>query len=602
MGGELKKDAPLRKERAGTKQRSRLLSLLGRIVPSKRFSVGIDLGAYSARFVVVEKRGKGEFLRDSWKVEKGGRNESEAFDEVVDLLTKSLKRIAGMWTHREIPVFLAISGRDEIVKKLAMPAMPRRELKKALILKFEKELTSQADDITIGYCVRRDRSPEEEQNPEITAAMFKSESLEDITRPFEAAGFLSVNPVASSMLYSRVMPGEQECMLVDIGLEKTIVYAASPGKPYLYREIAFGGASLTGVLTGRFSYAKGVLELNSEAAENLKRKYGVSSEHRVADHSGDAALSYIPIILRTELAKLTDELRRTLDYAKTGLGIMPPVLCLSGGGSSLPGLVPYLEQGLGVKVKLVAFDDLRLVVGSDASSRVPPHELGLALAAAKWNEPQGILLTRASWLRRTMGTETRLFRTAAVLLAGFIALYSSKSVGVVRESKVDTVLTNYSTLMASDLGLRAKELDEEKKALTGQRSILSFTPPVRPDVVSLLREVSHIVPTQVTLTRMEMVPEGSSAGDISSSTPEIVKLSEEATESKSSTLYLEGVVNADRLLLESELSGFTRTLQSSGLFQGVKVLAWGRDTGNKRESLSFALTVDIADWSEGAGK
>lgn len=601
MGGGSVKATGFWKRRAGRGIRSRCRDTLGRIVPSIRFVAGVDVGAHSARFVIVERAGTRRILRDAWRGERGARTEKEMCDEVIDRLIESLMCVAGRWTWREISCVLAVSGRGEIVRKLVMPSMPRKELRKALVLAFEKEFALEEGEVTIGSSPLSERSAKDDGPLERTAVLFRSLSLDEIMRPFQEAGFLEVNPVASQMLFARELPPGTAGVLVDIGLEKTRVFASSPDKSFLYREIGMGGANLTQALTGRFSYAKGVIELNVEGAENLKRKIGVRSASIGDEGLPDATYAHVPAILRMELGKLADELRRTLDYAKSDLGMVPAFVCLSGGGASLPGIVPYLEKSLGERVKLLDLDDLGVDWESEGPPPVPPHEIGLAVSASMWSDPEGILLTPASRLSRRLELERRLFKSAAILVACFIAAYSSLSVGLARESKVDAVLTNYSTLMATDLGRRAKDLDEERRMLTRLRSVFAFTPRLRLDTTSLLRELSHLVPEPIVLTKIEILPHGSHSERSSSFPGDEAQGWRESHADSTSLLFVEGSVESEPLLLESELSRLTQVLQRSGFFEDVRVISWGREKAEGKERLSFSISMGIIEREKGGG-
>ncbi len=575
-------------------------SLTGKLVPSLRFRAGIDIGSRSASLVILERAGSRWILRGSALKEYGTGQKHEAVGELLRNLEQSLQGIVGRWACRDVPIFLAVSGKNEVVKRVVTPFMKHRELKEALLLRFERESSSVHEGVGMGYRIERQRTDGDDRMFEVTVSVVKGDILEDFVEPFENAGFADIRPVAVSLIYRDALVCDEPYLILDMGRERTGFYASVPGKTALYREVGMGGENLTEALTGRFSSSKGVLELTGEHAERLKKKYGVSSELIRSDRTAEEAYELIPEILKSELDKLIAEIRRTVQYMKSTLGSPPSRIFLSGGGSSLPGVTTYLREVHGVEVKLLEYPDTVLGTDEGENTPLPANLLTLALVGPLGLGRQGILRTARYRVRKLLRLERRIFRNAVATTAAFIAGYTILTQGITEKSKIDTVLMNYSTIMATDLGIRARKLNGEKEELLLLERFLRNDFPAGPDMVTLMRELSHIVPDCVMLTRLEIISNDTSGGPGPGGSQKLMMPESAGDEWPGPIIVIDGVIDAGPLYLEANLSNFNRILNESGLFEDVRLISWERSEEKRENVLTFSVMCSMHPWLRGA--
>lgn len=577
---------------------SRALKLLSRVDSSKRYGVGVDFGSFSMKFSVLEfNNGKG-IMRDSRIMERGKRGEEEVVGDCIKALTESLKRVVGKWSYRDVPVYLAISDRKVLVKRVFLPKMPVREIRKALALKLENEIELASDRVVIGFRLNRGKNEGDEKNYEVTVAAASSDFLEEMIRPFEEAGFTDIRPVSASMIYGDMLNTTIPSMLVDIGLMRTGLYITSGGISHLYREIGIGGQNFTRSLTGRFSYSKGVLEFDEEVAENMKRKYGVSREKLEEDEYKDEATSHIPIILRPLVDKLSDEIKRTVEHASSSLRIVPRKLILVGGGSSMPGLAEHLGSQLELEVKSADHSDFRWEVSCTSKESIRFHEIAMAVEVALWKGNNELLIPSEYKWRRRSHFERKAFRYASLLSTALIVFFSILGKDIVAESKGNAVLIDSGKLMTMELGDDAQKLGMERKQLNQWKKMLNIRLPDGPDMVAILKELSNIIPNYILLTRLEVIPEAMRESDESASLAGEMSEEVEETENKNRFLVLmDGLVIAEPLFQEAYLSKFNLILNKSGFFDRTRIMSWERVKEKDMERLSFSISCRLGDWA-----
>lgn len=577
----------------------KIRSALGRIVPSQKFKVGVDIGTGSSSFVILERVQSRWILAATFSVEYTTEHMDEALGELAGELESSLLDKVGRWGYQDIPVMVAISGKNEVVKRIVMPVMGERELKEALRLRFEREGASLSRDVGMGYRIEKERTEGDERSQEVTVSLVKMSILEECVKIFESAGFTDIRPVASSLTYRDSLILDEPYLFLDMGQDRTGFYASVPGMTALYREVGIGGSSLTEALTGRYSSSKGVLELSQQKAERLKKKYGISIEQIESDVDAEEVYEQIPEILKSELDKLVAEIKRTVNYMKTNLGSAPAQLILAGGGSCLPGISDYLRDTIGVEVNRLDYPQTALMTGSGGEEHLPAHLVFPAVSASLTDVKQSFLIPPAYRVRRFIQLESRIFRYAVASIGTFIIALSFMTGGMSKKTRIDSVLMNYSTIMASDLGTKARDLDARKQELSRRAAFLDFDLPPGLDIVTLLREFSHITPEYVILTKFEVVTDDSSVGLRTGGSPRLMIPGSENENFEGPVVLLEGTIDAEPLFLEAYFSKFNRKLLESGLFDNVKVISWERGEENRKSVLTFSLMCSMAARLEG---
>jgi Tfp pilus assembly PilM family ATPase len=573
--------------------------MLSRIDISRKLRIGVDIGSHSAKFVIVEMTRGGGILKAYWTREKKSLEEADLIYELTTELRKNLKAIAKGWSYKNIPVYLSISGRNLIMKKLSLPKMPAKEMKNAMTLKLTKEIESSPENVVFGYRINSPSSETQQIKCEVTVAAMNAAYLDEKIRSFEAAGFHDIRPLPVPMVISEQISSRASCVILDIGLDRTGIYVLSENVPFLYREVNIGGASFTEVLTGQFSYSGGVLELDREKAEELKRKYGISHDKVKEDTNADEALSNVPGILIAAVDKFSNEVKRTLDYAASSANLVPQKVILAGAGSSMPGLREHLEKGLGINVKYAGIEDFEWEVNTAENFVDSLHVTIFPVLAAMWAGKKELLIPEAYRMRKLIYTERKVFRYAAIIITGFILAYSTFTSDVATGLKGNTLLLDSPTIMNSELGISAQNLDRELKELDSWKRALSVDLPEGPDIEILLKEISHIIPDYIVLTELDMIPESDERFKNAPQTSGDADFQQKGDNTKGFVLLMKGQVVAEPLLLEAYLYKFKLILNESVLFDGTRILSWNRMEGKKGDRLLFSASCELSSLLEG---
>jgi type IV pilus assembly protein PilM len=259
---------------------------------------------------------------------------------------------------------ISICGRELIIKKVQIPAVPAKELHDAVQLEAEHHIPFAIDEVFIDYHVVGESGGNLDL---ILVAVKKTKVMEYIT-VVEAAGFtpvvVDVDSFALSNQFEINVGGQTEeaVALIDIGASVMKTNVMRSGASIFARDIPFGGNHYTQAIASRL----GVPFKQAEAAK-LGRDPKVEW----------AALS--PAVEEVS-HELSLEVQRTFDYfASTAESERIGKIVLSGGCAQVPGLTDYLASNWGIPVELARPFD-RVTVADAYADAV--HGAGSALAVA----------------------------------------------------------------------------------------------------------------------------------------------------------------------------------------------------------------------------
>ena len=314
---------------------------------------------------------------------------------------------------------------------------------------------------------------------------------------------------------------EAVCML-DIG-ESNAELAIFKGKTLMFsRKIPVAGREFTKSMMGVLVSDRGKTELTYDEAERIKREVGIPAEGEPKIIEDKISTTQILAMLRSPAEQLVTEIERCFDYYReeSGGGKIDSVTVF-GGGAALGGLIKYLSDELGIEVKLGDYPD-----GGALSYR-----LNAAIGAAL-GEGKGINLLPSELkqeAKRIVKRGTIEVIATAVVLAGALMFIGMKIQLGNFETKINVAKLELS-------GLRP-ELNKAEAHHAVKMVLVD-----EPHWEDVFRELSHLIPNRIYLTRMTM---------------------------KDTLITINGVINAKNG--ESILSNFIITLEK-GIFGNVKLI------------------------------
>lgn len=163
-------------------------------------------------------------------------------------------------------------------------------------------------------------------------------------------------------------------MILDIGHLKTSVVMFHNGKLAAARTIRMGGRYFTDFLQKTLGITFNEAQRVKHAVSRVEYKAGGKAE------VGHEREFFVAKNITTAVSELVKELLRTLHSFRAQEKLVPEVIYLTGGSAAISGLTDYLQEALGVPVKIISFDNARLKIEDENLQR--PVIMGQALAIA----------------------------------------------------------------------------------------------------------------------------------------------------------------------------------------------------------------------------
>ncbi|KKS94549.1 MAG: Type IV pilus assembly protein PilM [Candidatus Collierbacteria bacterium GW2011_GWB1_44_6] len=255
-------------------------------------------------------------------------------------LTDSLKLLLKEIGIREKKVVASIPESSVFSRVLKFPVMSSPELSTAIRWELDQSVPFPPSEVETSWAVLE--KPEKFDGDEkisVYVVAVPSNISENYIQILELIGLEPVrleNEIPSlSRAFSSNLSDSSPSVLIDWGASGTNVVVAGKTKLYSNFYVPVGGSAMTKLIADTFG-------LPMDQAENYKRTYGFSKEQL----DGKMVTVLKPIIDNVigEVKKLI------ISYRDERGGNVVSKLVLTGGGSYLLGLVPYLSESLGLEV------------------------------------------------------------------------------------------------------------------------------------------------------------------------------------------------------------------------------------------------------------
>ncbi len=373
--------------------------------------IGIDLGAYSVKVVVVSPGFRVSTVTDY--VERAVPPGDEPHEvRAVRTLGQIVRELR---LEHDTP-FVAISG-DQVfihILEFAFKNLRRQDLAKAVGTELETILPVDLEEMVYAFeplprdvhasavgAIAAGGEPAFAQAPSVApagrvappaagmrvlACAMRQDRAREMLGRLAEQGAQPRGLIAVPAAYRRAAERIAACQaskgagphvaIIDLGHERTDVCVVIDDRVDYVRTLHRGGREVTAAIKQTWS------KLSWEEAEKAKHSDGFVASH--ARPAESEAWQRIHTCIEPVLSPLARELRRTFSAcrAKTGATVQRAVIV--GGGARLKGMAEYLSEQLGIPVERMRPDDcVRLlgdklgVVGDDGSS----HAEGACLAA-----------------------------------------------------------------------------------------------------------------------------------------------------------------------------------------------------------------------------
>lgn len=347
------------------------MATLGR-VRSKRLV--LDIGSSAIRVCELRRTKGGYQLTKYYQREviiEPGLDE-DAKKEVLRDALKGLLKEAKIRTRKAL---FAVPGRSVFTRPRTLPPVPQYKVAQIVQYEIQQQIPFSLDQIALDYHIL---SQTEDGGYDVLMAAIKADVVDKHIEVFEGTkctvSLVDVSPLAAYNWVKHLGEfGDQgECVaLLDLGASTTDIIIERQNQFRFTRPLNLGGNDITAALRDKFnaSFAE---------AEQFKRRraFAPTGDPKRDGKVGEA--------IGPVLARMVSEINRSFAYFRSqpGGGVVDRVLIM-GGGACLRNIVPYLQQRLGVDVRIVQpLSGLAISPAAQSASEHPEQAsvaLGLAL-------------------------------------------------------------------------------------------------------------------------------------------------------------------------------------------------------------------------------
>jgi type IV pilus assembly protein PilM len=312
-------------------------------VPKTR--IGLDIGSTAVRAAELTEGSPPSVVRAAQVPLPAGAVEN---GEVRDVAAVS-EALRELWTRggfKSRKVWMGVGNQRVVVREIALPAMPEKELRQSLGFQVQEFIPMPVDEAVLDYHLIEEL--EIEGRPMLRLLLVAAQKAMVDTLVAAATG-AKVEPIGLDLVPFALVRAvgatgagmELETTggeaVVDVGAHVTNIVVHAAGETRFVRILPSGGRDIT------VAIARG-LSVDDEVAERLKRG-------EVAEGSDATPRQALDIAMQ-RATQFVDEIRSSLEfYTAQTQGARIERLLISGGGSKLEGFIDILRQRIPVTVE-----------------------------------------------------------------------------------------------------------------------------------------------------------------------------------------------------------------------------------------------------------
>jgi type IV pilus assembly protein PilM len=312
-------------------------------VPKAR--IGLDVGSTAVRAAELTEGAPPTVVRAAQVPLPAGAVEN---GEVRDVSAVS-EALRELWTRggfKSRKVWMGVGNQRVVVREIALPAMPEKELRQSLGFQVQEFIPMPVDEAVLDYHLIEEREIDGRQMIRLLLVAAQKAMVDTLVAAATGAKlepmgldlvpFALVRSVGASGAGMELESTGGEAV-VDIGAHVTNIVVHATGETRFVRILPSGGRDIT------VAIARG-LSVGDEVAERLKRGEAVEG----VDATPEQALE----IAMQRATQFVDEIRSSLEfYTAQTQGARIDRVLVSGGGSKLEGFIPILRQRMPVTVE-----------------------------------------------------------------------------------------------------------------------------------------------------------------------------------------------------------------------------------------------------------
>jgi type IV pilus assembly protein PilM len=558
--------------------------------------IGLDIGSHSIKLVGLKKTAKGFLLTCVGMKEIPPNKDKEDVNTFSEIL-KALVAEVGLKTKK---VNLVVSGSGVQIKRISVPSLPKAELKEAVRWEMKNYLPFPVETAEIDFHILNEYVEDNVKKVDLMVVACPINLIDRTLSIAERAGLqpahLDVAPFAlwNTLLACDRIKKEETVALIDLGAEKTGIYVFKDAILQFSREVTPAGADITRAIMEGIG-SEGEPELIFERAEGIKHEMGIPSEpYQEATGDKSISLSKISFLVRPVLERLSAEIGRSLDYYRAQFNAERiDRLFLTGGGANLKNIVSYLAAGLRLPVE--HFNPLSdILFDLERTDTQLLNQMGSLFAIAvgvALPEPERIELLPA---KEPFLSKVQVVKSIPVLAPGIalliflgIALYMNGQVNAIQK-EIEMKKAKLADLDARQAKL--KMLNEKNTQLKEKLSQFPSSMIVPVPYRDILREVSQIVPDNITLTLLTVQSRGK---PLTKGAQPSKPQEEESQKGVGRELHITGLAFGSDLRCLTALAQIIERLEGTPLFNNVRLVSADENKLYTQPGAEFGIVCDI---------
>lgn len=251
-------------------------------------------------------------------------------------------------------LYLSLNDPNTHFAVFAFPKMPAKEIRETLKWKMREELAFPVENAFFDFRLFETKAETKTTGCSALVAALPKDALAPYLEalPQLDVAFQPINIAFSISSLPKCFPRAQDMLTVvmDIGRTVTEIAFYERGKINFLRKILYGTDHWIRALTQSITTEKGSVALAVEEAETVLKDESLLGAAPQKTVFGKLNVSQLFPLFRPEVEKLEQEIKRSLDYYFQEHGACEAEIFVTGGGSAIQGLLPYLESVLQVPV------------------------------------------------------------------------------------------------------------------------------------------------------------------------------------------------------------------------------------------------------------
>lgn len=319
--------------------------------------IGLDIGNYSAKLVLLKERG-GRFVLVNFAVVDLGEEPIETLEPAQknSIIQGAIKQLVTSAGIKAKDVAISLSGDQVIVRYIKLPYMTKDELKGVIRFEAEQYIPFSMDQVVLDFSILGEVTEEGQKKVEVLLVAIKEEVVNQYIQLLRGVGLnISLIDIDSMSLHNALEINYEKkegetVAIINMGGKFTNLNIVEDGITRFSRDIPIGGINLTRDISKEFN-------LGFAEAEKLKRDQGgiiIESENVVLTRIPSKEDKRVRIYssISTTMGKLVMEIRRAFDFYESSAkkkAISKAYIC--GGTTKLQNVEKFLSERLKIPVE-----------------------------------------------------------------------------------------------------------------------------------------------------------------------------------------------------------------------------------------------------------